>query len=516
MQLLNYRNYFLAICILAVCICLAPLFISEFQPRIHATSQMGALGSVLRTSVTIKVLAGISIGTTLPVMVDIILDRCSNISFFDLTNTCVVLVVIILSGTMYLSLNDQYYMAYLYVTLFYAVMMTTTAAILYSISKGVIATKCKLSPMLFLFPIIGIAATHILVSLNMLFPDSRAIYIIVTIVRVLFAGVSYIMMYGWWFFSLWRYYRTQQQFGVEETKEITYMVGELFFYICHVALFSKGNISQSFLNADESFLIMYYIIIILFSVFVTVLPGRLLRKLSEIKESVLRLKREFVRYVSHEIRSPLNVAHAGLEILKADLEAMGASLAILSLLDDIFSASNAAIEILNDMLHYEHMDSGTFKLELAVTPLLNVFAGRLEVYKYMALKKNINLRIEDQAEASEYCVGGGSVSVRDVVETPAGETSLLSVPVLYIDRFRVEQVVRNLMSNAIKFTPEEGNITMRIARVPAARPITTVGSPSQDEVNPIDKLDDESLDKRVAGFLRFEVVDSGAGSVTPK
>ena len=102
------------------------------------------------------------------------------------------------------------------------------------------------------------------------------------------------------------------------------MAGELFFFVCHAILSTKRS---NFLNADESFFIMYNIIIILFSVFMTVLPGRLLRKLSEIKESVLRLKREFVRYVSHEIRSPLNVAHAGLEILKADLEAMGASLA---------------------------------------------------------------------------------------------------------------------------------------------------------------------------------------------
>jgi signal transduction histidine kinase len=174
------------------------------------------------------------------------------------------------------------------------------------------------------------------------------------------------------------------------------MIGELFFFICHIALGFLGTTKNNFLYADERFLIMYYIVLIICSVFVTVLPGRLLRKISEIKESLLRLKREFVRYVSHEIRSPLNVAHAGLEILKADLEAMGASLAILNLLDDIFSASSAAIEILNDMLHYEHMDSGTFKLEMAVTPLLNVFAGRLEAYKYMALKKNISLRIEDQ------------------------------------------------------------------------------------------------------------------------
>ena len=71
--------------------------------------------------------------------------------------------------------------------------------------------------------------------------------------------------------------------------------------------------------------------------FVTVLPVRLLRKMSEKIESVLRLKRDFMRYVSHKIRSsPLNVAHAGLELLKTDLEAARASVSILNLLDDIF------------------------------------------------------------------------------------------------------------------------------------------------------------------------------------
>ena len=147
MKLLVYRNCFIAICIIAVCICLSPLFISELQPRIYSMSQRGSLGYVLRTSVTVKVMAGISIGTTFPVMADMILDNFSNISFFDLTNTCVVLLVIIMSGTLYLTLNDQYYMAFLYANFYYAVMITTTTAVLYSISKGVIATKCKVHPL---------------------------------------------------------------------------------------------------------------------------------------------------------------------------------------------------------------------------------------------------------------------------------------------------------------------------------------------------------------------------------
>jgi len=69
----------------------------------------------------------------------------------------------------------------------------------------------------------------------------------------------------------------------------------------------------------------------------------------------LSLKQVFVRFVSHEIRSPLNVVLAGLELLRADLNS-GVNLSISDLIDDMQSA---AITILNDLLNYEHMDAGT-------------------------------------------------------------------------------------------------------------------------------------------------------------
>lgn len=55
--------------------------------------------------------------------------------------------------------------------------------------------------------------------------------------------------------------------------------------------------------------------------------------------------------------SPLNVVHAGLEILRSELP-ISTSETVLELIDDIHSASETAIEILNDLLHYEHIDSG--------------------------------------------------------------------------------------------------------------------------------------------------------------
>jgi len=107
---------------------------------------------------------------------------------------------------------------------------------------------------------------------------------------------------------------------------------------------------------------------------------------------MLSLKQVFVRYVSHEIRycsqvfyridsiistsnrSPLNVVHAGLDILRDELrqlQAMENSTDLTSILnsskcfdkikelvEDIFAASDSAINILNDLLDYEHMDAG--------------------------------------------------------------------------------------------------------------------------------------------------------------
>ena len=245
-------------------------------------------------------------------------------------------------------------------------------------------------------------------------------------------------------------------------------------------------------------------------------------------EAILQLKREFVRYVSHEIRSPLNVVHAGLELLRADLVAAGALTSTLVLLQDIFFASSAAIEILNDMLQYEHIDSGTFKLDCAVVPMPQAFAGRMDSFKFMLANKNITLHIEDLAQVSEFyspTTEERQQSRRDLLaaSVPVSSSFLLlplspspslspSSLVLFIDRFRVEQFIRNLMTNAAKFTPEGGNVTIRF--------LDCLEDLQQQQAQHLETLSPET----VAGFsaetlaitkrfLRIEVQDSGVGEI---
>eukprot|EP01035_Chromulina_nebulosa_P069426 gene69426-biopygen32181 len=132
------------------------------------------------------------------------------------------------------------------------------------------------------------------------------------------------------------------------------MVAMLFYIVVSTIINVFFGWTNSWVETRGDTLVGYIVAQIVCILLATVLPTRFMRKLSE---AILQLKREFVRYVSHEIRSPLNVVHAGLELLRADLAAATGTLpSTLTLLQDIFFASSAAIEILNDMLQYEHIE----------------------------------------------------------------------------------------------------------------------------------------------------------------
>ena len=66
------------------------------------------------------------------------------------------------------------------------------------------------------------------------------------------------------------------------------------------------------------------------------------------------------------------------------------------MLGHIYSASQTMIDVLNDLLQYEHIDSGAFKLELCWRPVANFLESKLDWAKALAAKKNILLTIEDR------------------------------------------------------------------------------------------------------------------------
>jgi hypothetical protein len=75
---------------------------------------------------------------------------------------------------------------------------------------------------------------------------------------------------------------------------------------------------------------------------------------------------------------------------------------ILDLIDDIFSSSEMAIEVLDELLQYENLDSGSFNMDMRWLPLDQLFAGKLSWARILAEKKGVNLTLLDATLSTEF------------------------------------------------------------------------------------------------------------------
>ena len=86
-------------------------------------------------------------------------------------------------------------------------------------------------------------------------------------------------------------------------------------------------------------------------------------------QNELQTKKRFVRYISHEIRTPLNTVTMGLQVLREELLSDGASQSKITTLKSIEDACDIAIDILNDLLLFDKIESGVMKLDITKVPV---------------------------------------------------------------------------------------------------------------------------------------------------
>ncbi len=163
------------------------------------------------------------------------------------------------------------------------------------------------------------------------------------------------------------------------------------------------------------------------------------------KENILHAKRQFVRYISHEIRTPMNVVFLGfqllctemlnfphLRILQEQLSEVGrgtqddtdnrSSSSVserfarftdiaktvlqkqqdcytdqfkdwLDLIQDIIQSADAAITVLNDLMSYDKLDTGTMVIERELLPIWEIIDSTVHPFTVQAKAKNIELEI---------------------------------------------------------------------------------------------------------------------------
>lgn len=153
-----------------------------------------------------------------------------------------------------------------------------------------------------------------------------------------------------------------------------------------------------------------------------------------LEQEVDRMKSEFISLASHQLRTPLSAIKTYTHMLHDGY--MGKlNTAQKRSLSTIISASNRMNELISTLLNITRIESGT----IAVTPkLLRVDSLAEEVLRELSLmadSKSIKLNLATQGKAST------------TIKT---------------DALIVKEVLTNLVSNAIKYTPEKGSVSVTV------------------------------------------------------
>lgn len=147
-----------------------------------------------------------------------------------------------------------------------------------------------------------------------------------------------------------------------------------------------------------------------------------------------RLKDEFLANMSHELRTPLNAILGMTEGLQEGVFGPINDQQTESL-HTIETSAVHLLSLINDILDVAKIESGQIELECTSIPVAPLCSSSLAFIKQQALKKSIQIK----------------------THLPA------NLPNLLVDERRTRQALINLLTNAVKFTPEGGRITLTVS-----------------------------------------------------
>jgi signal transduction histidine kinase len=148
-----------------------------------------------------------------------------------------------------------------------------------------------------------------------------------------------------------------------------------------------------------------------------------------------RLKSEFLANVSHELRTPLNSILGFAELLR-DGAGQSADGRTARYVGNILQSGRNLLELINDLLDLAKIEAGRMEVRSAPLSVSDLFEGLIGILKPLYEKKGVTI---DPSVASD-------------------------VPILQTDAAKLQQVLYNFLSNAIKFSPAGGKIDLRAER----------------------------------------------------
>jgi two-component system, sensor histidine kinase and response regulator len=142
------------------------------------------------------------------------------------------------------------------------------------------------------------------------------------------------------------------------------------------------------------------------------------------------LKDEFIALISHELRTPLTSIIGNVELLKDEC---ASGLNPGQLVEVIERNAQRLLRLIGDLLFLSQIQAGRMAVELRIADLADIAAQAVEEMRLEAQRKHIDLVL-----------------------------SAAAVPSFAVDPARIAQLLGNLISNAVKFTPAGGKVEVRL------------------------------------------------------
>jgi PAS domain S-box-containing protein len=177
-------------------------------------------------------------------------------------------------------------------------------------------------------------------------------------------------------------------------------------------------------------------------------------------ETANRLKDEFLATLSHELRTPLTSILGWARLLrqrKLDEEAINRAL------ETIERNASLQAQLINDILDVSRIIRGKLELNLCPVNLASIVSTSVDSIRLEAEAKNLQLEYVIQSADTED--KGANWAEEAETRTQQNNISPLSTsPFLVLgDQNRLQQILWNLLNNAIKFTPDGGKIEVRLS-----------------------------------------------------